>query len=171
MSRESAGSQDDRRLTGTGDDHGPVSSTRGESCAFGTKGNLEKPPRAATAEGTASGAAATVRAPLAAGTMTVARCGGPGGRWSTATTGRQRCAFEAEGHQRRGLRAAAAERTASGAAEGAAGGGRDTLGRPYLIGNCWVVVVVCVFSGRRKETTVKKSCAKGDLLEYIYHLE
>ena len=52
------------------------------------------------------------------------------GRCPAAATGRESCAFAAEGPRGRGPRAAAAEGTASGAAEAAAAEDGDALGRP-----------------------------------------
>ena len=52
------------------------------------------------------------------------------GRCPAATTGRETCAFAAEGRRGSCPRAAAAEGTAFGAAEAAAGEDGDALGRP-----------------------------------------
>ena len=108
----------------------PATATRGETCAFGADGHREGSQGAAAAEGTASGAAAAVNG-CRRRRAVVARLGA--GRWPAATMGGESCAFAAEGHRRRGPRAAAAEGTASGAAEAAAAQGGDALGRPQLI--------------------------------------
>ena len=119
----------------------PASATRRKSCAFGAEGHRKGSQGAAVAEGTASGAAAAVNGRRRRRAV-VARLGA--GRWPAATTGWESCAFAAEEHRRRGPRAAAAEGTASGAAEAAATWDGDALGRPQLIAIVGVVGVACV---------------------------
>ena len=84
------------------------------------------------------------------------------GRCPAATTGRETCAFAAEGRRGSCPRAAAAEGTAFGAAEAAAAEDGDALGRPQSIAIVRLLLLFAFVFGWRTSATDQISRVNGE---------